>query len=107
MRKTYKIGEVASILGVSTDTIRYYEKMGIVYSKKDPSNGYRYFTSADIYALLDVLFYRSMDIPVEEVRNIMCSYQHQDEKTAGGKRKAGAGKDPGAAGAAEPHPRYH
>lgn len=39
MRKTYKIGEVASILGVSTDTIRYYEKMGIVYSKKDPSNG--------------------------------------------------------------------
>ena len=78
MRKTYKIGEVASILGVSTDTIRYYEKMGIVYSKKDPSNGYRYFTSADIYALLDGLFYRSMDIPVEEVRNIMCSYQHQD-----------------------------
>ena len=78
MRKTYKIGEVASILGVSTDTIRYYEKMGIVYSKKDPSNGDRYFTSADIYALLDVLLYRSMDIPVEEVRNIMCSYQHQD-----------------------------
>ena len=34
MRKTYKIGEAASILGVSTDTIRYYEKMGIVYSKK-------------------------------------------------------------------------
>ena len=80
MRKSYKIGEVANILGVSTDTIRYYEKMGIVYSKKDPVNGYRYFTPADIYALLDVLFYRSMDIPVEEVRNIMNSYQHRDVK---------------------------
>ena len=80
MRKTYKIGEVANILGVSADTIRYYEKAGIVYSKKDPSNGYRYFTPADIYALLDVLFYRSMDIPVEEVRNIMNSYQHRDVK---------------------------
>ena len=56
MRKTYKIGEVANILGVSADTIRYYEKAGIVYSKKDSSNGYRYFTPADIYALLDVLF---------------------------------------------------
>ena len=67
MRKTYKIGEVANILGVSADTIRYYEKAGIVYSKKDPSNGYRYFTPADIYALLDVLFYRSMDIPVRTI----------------------------------------
>lgn len=80
MRKTYKIGEVANILGVSSDTIRYYEKAGIVYSKKDSSNGYRYFTPADIYALLDVLFYRSMDIPVEEVRNIMNFYQHRDVK---------------------------
>ena len=34
MRKTYKIGEVANILGVSADTIRYYEKAGIVYSKR-------------------------------------------------------------------------
>lgn len=78
MRKVYKIGEVANILGVSADTIRYYEKMGIIYSHKDGGNGYRYFTSADIYALLDVLFYRSMDIPVEEVCRIMNSYQHKD-----------------------------
>ncbi|MDD3192980.1 MAG: MerR family transcriptional regulator [Oscillospiraceae bacterium] len=80
MRKNYKIGEVANILGISADTIRYYEKMGILYSKKDGANGYRFFTPADIYALLDVLFYRGMDIPVEEVRNIMNSYQHQDVK---------------------------
>ena len=80
MRKVYKIGEVANILGVSADTIRYYEKNGIVYSHKDAANGYRYFTSADIYALLDVLFYRSMDIPVEEVCKIMNSYQHRDVK---------------------------
>ena len=80
MRKVYKIGEVANIMGVSADTIRYYEKMGIVYSHKDAGNGYRYFTSADIYALLDVLFYRSMDIPVEEVCKIMNSYQHKDVK---------------------------
>ena len=67
-------------LDVYKRQIRYYEKAGIVYSKKDPSSGYRYFTPADIYALLDVLFYRSMDIPVEEVRNIMNSYQHRDVK---------------------------
>ena len=29
MRKSYKIGEVANILGVSTDTIRYYDADGV------------------------------------------------------------------------------
>lgn len=80
MKNHYKIGETANILGVSADTIRFYEKMGIVYSHKDEQNGYRYFTASDIYALMDVLFYRSMDIPVEEVREIMKAYQHEDVK---------------------------
>lgn len=80
MRKTYKIGEVADILGVSTDTIRFYEKNGIVYSHKDELNGYRYFTAADVFCLIDVTFYRAMDIPVEEVCRIMKSYSHQDVK---------------------------
>lgn len=80
MKNHYKIGEVANILGVSADTIRYYEKMGIVFSHKDETNGYRYFTASDIYALLDVLFYRNLDIPVEEVRDIMNSYRYKDVK---------------------------
>ena len=78
MRKTYKIGEVAEILGVSTDTIRFYEKNGIVYSHKDEQNGYRYFTTADVFCLIDVTFYRAMDIPVEQVCQIMKSYSHRD-----------------------------
>ena len=28
--KVYKIGDVAKILGISADSMRYYEKMGIV-----------------------------------------------------------------------------
>lgn len=80
MSKTYKIGEVANILGVSADTIRYYEKMGIAYSHKDSHNGYRYFTISDVYALLDVLFYRNLEISVEEVRKIMQEYHHRDVK---------------------------
>lgn len=32
----YKIGEVSNFLDISIETLRYYEKMGIVSPRKDP-----------------------------------------------------------------------
>ena len=34
----YKIGDVARILGISTDLLRYYEKKGVVAPTKDKQN---------------------------------------------------------------------
>ena len=39
----YKIGDVAKILGISTDLIRYYEKKGVVSPEKGQHNSYRYY----------------------------------------------------------------
>ena len=39
----YKIGDVARILGISTDLLRYYEKKGVVRPVKDKANDYRYY----------------------------------------------------------------
>lgn len=33
-QKTYRIGDVANLMGLSRDTLRYYEKRGILSSKK-------------------------------------------------------------------------
>ena len=46
-QKTYRIGDVANLMGLSRDTLRYYEKRGILSSKKE-ENGYRYYTEEDI-----------------------------------------------------------
>ncbi|MFQ7539493.1 MAG: MerR family transcriptional regulator, partial [Clostridium sp.] len=40
--KTYKIGEIAKMLGISAETIRNYEKKGLICPYKEESN-YRYF----------------------------------------------------------------
>lgn len=40
--KTYKIGEIAKLLGISAETIRNYEKKGLIEPYKEDSN-YRYF----------------------------------------------------------------
>ena len=39
----YKIGDVAKILGISPDLLRYYEKKGVVKPVKHRSNDYRYY----------------------------------------------------------------
>ena len=41
----YLIGDVANLMGMSRDTLRHYEKRGLVTAKK-AENGYRYYTEA-------------------------------------------------------------
>ena len=63
---SYKIKEFADILGVTTDTIRHYEKMGIISPTKEEHSNYRFFTDVDCRNILRSRWYRSFDIPLKE-----------------------------------------
>ena len=63
MKRYFKIGEVADMLGISTDTLRFYEKKGLLASRKDPKNGYRYYEPQEISNLMDCLLYTSLPGP--------------------------------------------
>lgn len=41
-RREYLIGDMSEIVGISRDTLRFYEKKGIIKSRKK-ENGYRYY----------------------------------------------------------------
>lgn len=45
---TYKTAEVAAIIGVHPNTVRLYEKWGLIPAAKRQANGYRVFTSFHI-----------------------------------------------------------
>jgi DNA-binding transcriptional MerR regulator len=66
----YRIGEIADILGVTKDTLRYYEKRGIVSPVKGAENDYRYYDFWDVNFLLDCLWYRAFDFSLEQVADI-------------------------------------
>lgn len=66
------IGDVAQLFNISSDTLRYYEKEGILSPKKD-SNGYRKYGMDDIIRLLDIMFYRGLDIAVKDIAAITTS----------------------------------
>ncbi len=67
----YKIGQVAQFLNLSSETLRYYEKLGIISSQRDDENSYRYYSAWDINYLLDCTYYRSFGFPVRDVKRMV------------------------------------
>ena len=51
MNSQYKIGDISRLFNLSSEMIRYYEKMGIIDPIRDEKNGYRYYSIFDIYIL--------------------------------------------------------
>ena len=47
----YLIGDVAQMVGLSRDALRFYEKKGIIKSRKK-ENGYRYYLEEDILRMI-------------------------------------------------------
>ncbi|WP_124067980.1 MerR family transcriptional regulator [Clostridium sp. E02] len=68
--KKYSIGEVSNRLGLSRDTLRFYEKRGIIQPHK-LKNGYRSYTYEDIRQLLNIMFYRRLNFSLEDIERIL------------------------------------
>lgn len=64
--KQYKIGEIAKILGTTTQTLRFYEQEGVIEPQKT-ENGTRYFTAPDIIRLMAFKRFRLSDFTVQDV----------------------------------------
>ena len=67
MEKLYSIQDVSTILGMSKDTLRYYDRIGIVSpSRKD--NRYRRYSRDDIIDLMNIQIMRYADFSLDEIK---------------------------------------
>ncbi|MCI8577931.1 MAG: MerR family transcriptional regulator [Lachnospiraceae bacterium] len=67
--KYYQIGDVAELMGMSRDTLRHYEKRGILSPMKG-ENGYRYYSSEEIHRLISILYQRKMNLGLSDIETI-------------------------------------
>lgn len=65
--KTY---EVSEIVGMSKQTIMFYEKEGLLKPKRE-DNGYRNYSEEDVQTLKLIKLLRSMDIDLEDIKLIL------------------------------------
>lgn len=63
----YTIGEVAQRLGISIDTIRYYDKAGLIPFVKRDGAGRRRFTPNDLHLMEMVMCLKNAGVPVAEI----------------------------------------
>lgn len=68
---SYTISEFAKIIGVTTDTLRVYEKKGIIKPLKDDKNNYRYFDDLDCRNILISRWYRSLQVSLKNVEGLI------------------------------------
>ena len=65
----YSIGQTAKICNISIQTLRYYDKIGLMKpSEIDRSSGYRYYSNLDILHIKIVQDMKSLDFSLEEIR---------------------------------------
>lgn len=69
----YTIGQVSQFLGISRDTLKFYEQKGLISPGKNWENGYRCYTRNDIYDILAVNFYRELDIEIREIQQLQAN----------------------------------
>ena len=68
MDSKYSTNDLCQMFGVGRETLRHYENLGLLNPKINPENGYREYGYWDIGAMVDVLKYRSVELPLKEVK---------------------------------------
>ncbi|MFI3284790.1 MAG: MerR family transcriptional regulator [Erysipelotrichaceae bacterium] len=66
----YKIGRLATLFNVNSETIRYYEKQKLIKSYRDQTNNYRYFDDLSVQTLSSIKRYRNMNFSLNEIEQI-------------------------------------
>ena len=68
---TYTIKQIADMAGVTTRTIRYYDQIDLLKPVEIRTNGYRYYDQSSLLKLQQIMFFRELDLPLEDIRSII------------------------------------
>ena len=67
----YTVKQLVRLAGVSVRTLHYYDEIGLLKPTTVASNGYRHYEPEALIALQQILFYKELDLSLEEIRRIM------------------------------------
>lgn len=65
-----RIGEVVAALGISADTLRYYEKIGLM-PRVERNGGMRYYCEKDLSRLRFIKRAQKMGFSLEDIANLL------------------------------------
>lgn len=63
--------QLARLAGVSARTLRYYDQIGLLKPERVSPSGYRIYGQRQVDLLQQILFYRELDVSLEEIKKIV------------------------------------
>ena len=67
------VNEVSKMTGVSIRTLQYYDKIGVLHPTKYTDSGYRLYDDIALEILQQILLFRELEFPLQEIKKIICS----------------------------------
>ena len=71
-----RIGELGQAMGVDIETIRYYEKAGLLAPPARTANGYRAYSPAHVERLAFIRHCRALDMPLAGIKRLLDFVAH-------------------------------
>jgi DNA-binding transcriptional MerR regulator len=67
----FTVSQVARMAGVSVRALHHYDEIGLLRPSGRSEAGYRLYDQADLERLQQVMFFRALEVPLDEIARIM------------------------------------
>jgi DNA-binding transcriptional MerR regulator len=67
----FTVKQLSKLAGVTPRTLHHYDAIGLLKPSRIGDNGYRYYGEESLLRLQQILFYRELDLPLEDIKKIM------------------------------------
>jgi DNA-binding transcriptional MerR regulator len=68
---TWTVGQVADLFGVTVRTLHHYDEIGLLSPSERSRAGYRLYTDEDLVRLQQVVVYRRLELPLDEIASLL------------------------------------
>jgi DNA-binding transcriptional MerR regulator len=67
----FTVKQLSKLAGITPRTLHHYDEIGLLKPSRVGDNGYRYYGEESLLRLQQILFYRELDIPLEDIKKLM------------------------------------
>ncbi|MDL2310959.1 MerR family transcriptional regulator, partial [Peptostreptococcaceae bacterium OttesenSCG-928-C18] len=72
------IGELSDLFNLNEQTLRYYNKVGLLLPFTKGENGYRKYKIEQIYTLATIRYLRNLDYSIDDIKNYLGMMEYED-----------------------------
>lgn len=67
----FTVNQLSKLAGVTPRTLHHYDQIGLLKPTRVGENGYRYYGDESLLRLQQILLYRELDLPLDDIKKIM------------------------------------